>query len=133
MEEAEREAPHPLVDMTDLLHATPMSGNPVTILKGQAAPWLTESPDSKRLSAPVWTASGLTLQAPCKLYAGNHWRAGTIVATGETFALIRTSAGLERTEDRRNLQTEAEAVLFKKETASFRRLLRRRQGGQING
>jgi hypothetical protein len=120
--------------MTEPLGATPTgSGNPAFILTSQAAPWLTESPDSIRLLGPVWTCSGLTLQAPCRLYARNHWRSGTIAATGETFALIRTSAGLERTEDRRNLQTEAEAVLFKKETAAFRRLLKKRQGGRTNG
>jgi len=110
------------------------SGNPASILTSPDAAWLSESPDSVRLLGPHWTCSGLTLQAPCRLYAGDHWRSGTITATGITFALVSTSAGLERCSDRRNLQSMEEADLFKKETAAFRRICRkRRQGGQTNG
>ena len=94
---------------------------------------LTESPDSKRLLGPLWTASGLTIQEGCRLYAGSHWRAGTVTATGATFAMVRTSAGLERCSDRRNLQTKEEAEAFKSATSGFRRVLRKRQGGQDNG
>ncbi len=122
-------------EMTDPLCATPMGGrNPASILTRADLPPLTESPDSIRLSGPCWTPSGLTLQAPCRLYAGNHWRAGTVAATGETFALIRTSGGLERCSDRRNLQSKEEAEAFKRQTAAFRRLLKKRQeGGRTNG
>jgi hypothetical protein len=82
----------------------------------------------------LWTASGLTLQAPCRIYAGDRWRSGKIAATGETFATIRTAEGLERCCDRRNLQTEEEAKAFKRQTASFRRLCKKRQqGGKSNG
>jgi len=88
---------------------------------------LTESPDSQRLLGPVWTASGLTLQEPCRVYAGNHWRSGTITATGVTFAMVLTSAGLEKCADRRNLQTTEEAATFKSATAKFRRLLKKHQ------
>ena len=88
---------------------------------------LTESPDSKRLLGPLWTASGLTIQEGCRVYAGSHWRSGTVTATGSTFALVRTSAGLERCADRRNLQTKEEAEAFKSATAKFRRLLKKRQ------
>ena len=105
------------------------SGNPdPTIL-----PNLAESPDSHRLLGPLWTASGLTLQAPCRLYAGECWRSGLIVATGSTSAMIRTAGGLERCTDRRNLLTEDEAVLFKKEAAAFRRLCKKRMEGRTNG
>ena len=104
---------------------------PSTSIKPQTASsdWapLTESPDSQRLLGPVWTASGLTLQEPCRLYAGNHWRSGTVTATGVSSAMVRTSAGLERCSDRRNLLTEAEAAAFKSATAKFRRLLKKRQ------
>ena len=89
---------------------------------------LTESPDSQRLLGPVWTASGLTLQAPCRVYAGNYWRSGTVTATGVTSAMVRTSAGLEKCADRRNLQTTEEAAAFKSATAKFRRLIKKRQG-----
>jgi len=88
---------------------------------------LTESPDSQRLLGPVWTASGLTIQEPCRVYAGNHWRSGTVTATGVTFAVIKTSAGLEKCADRRNLLSETEAAAFKSATAKFRRLLKKRQ------
>jgi hypothetical protein len=105
------------------------SGNPdPTIL-----PNLAESPDSIRLLGPWWTTSGLTLQEPCRIYSGDCWRSGTITATGETWALVRSSAGLEKCSDRRNLQTEGEAVLFKKQTAAFRRLCKKRMEGQNNG
>jgi hypothetical protein len=43
------------------------------------------------------------------------------------------AAGVERCCDRRNLLTEEEAVLFKRETAAFRRILKKRQGGQSHG
>ena len=94
---------------------------------------LTESPDSIRLLGPTWTASGLTIQANCRIYSGSHWRSGTITATGIDHALVRTSAGLERCFDRRNLQTHDEAVAFKSATAKFRRLLKERHGEQPNG
>jgi hypothetical protein len=97
-------------------------------------PNLTQSPDSIRLLGPLWTSSGLTLQAPCRIYAGDCWRSGKVTATGETFATIRTSAGLERCCDRRNLQTEEEAKAFKRQTVSFRRACKKRQqGGKDNG
>jgi len=41
--------------------------------------------------------------------------------------MVRTSAGLEKCADRRNLLTEAEAAAFKSATAKFRRVLRKRQ------
>jgi hypothetical protein len=106
------------------------SGNPDPAI----LPNLTQSPDSIRLLGPLWTPSGLTLQAPCRIYAGDHWRSGKIAATGETFATIRTAEGLERCCDRRSLQTEEEAKVFKKEMAAFRRLCKKRQqGGKGNG
>lgn len=80
-----------------------------------------ESPDSERLSGPVWCGSGLTLQGGCRLYCGDHWRAGTITATGIDFALVRTKEGTSRCTDRRNLQTTEEARLFKNAQARFRR------------
>ena len=105
------------------------SGNPdPTIL-----PNLAESPDSHRLLGPLWTASGLTLQGSCRLYCGESWRSGTITATGSTFALVATSAGLARCSDRRNILTEDEAVLFKRQTAAFRRLCKKRMEGRTNG
>jgi hypothetical protein len=120
--------------MTQQLCAIPSgSGNHLSILAPSGASWLTESPDSIRLLGPWWTSSGLTLRAPCRLYAGDHWRSGTITATGETWALVRSSAGLEKCSDRRNLQTEGEAVLFKKQTAAFRRLCKKRMEGRNNG
>lgn len=120
--------------MTTPLWATPAgSGNPLRILASEEAVWLSESPDSIRLLGPLWTASGLALQAPARIYVGHCWRSGTITATGATSALVKTAAGLERCCDRRNLQTKEEASLFKKETASFRRLLKKRQGGETNG
>ena len=88
---------------------------------------LTESPDSQRLLGPVWTASGLTIQEGCRVFAGNHWRSGTVTATGATFALVLTAAGLERCADRRNLQTKEEAEAFKSATSRFRRLCKKRQ------
>ena len=104
---------------------------PSTSLKLQIASsdWipLTESPDSQRLLGPVWTASGLTLQEPCRVYGGNHWRSGTITATGVSSAMVRTAIGLEKCADRRNLQTTEEAAAFKSATAKFRRVLRKRQ------
>jgi len=120
--------------MTKPLCAIPSgSGNHLSILAPSGAAWLTESPDSIRLLGPWWTSSGLTLQEPCRLYAGDHWRSGTIAATGVSFALVRTSAGLERCSDRRNLQTKEEAALFKKQTAAFRRLCKKRMEGRNNG
>lgn len=80
-----------------------------------------ESPDSERLSGPVWCGSGLTLQGRCRLYCGDHWRSGTITATGIDYALIRTKEGTSRCTDRRNLQTTEEARLFKNAQARFRR------------
>jgi hypothetical protein len=56
-----------------------------------------------------------------------------IVATGTTFALVATSAGLARCSDRRNILTEDEAVLFKRQTAAFRRLCKKRMEGRTNG
>lgn len=109
------------------------SGNPASILTSPDVAWLSESPDSIRLLGPLWTASGLTLQAPCRIYSGDCWRSGTITATGCSWAIVRSSAGLERCSDRRNLQSKEEAELFKKQTAAFRRLLKKRQGGQTNG
>jgi hypothetical protein len=47
--------------------------------------------------------------------------------------MIRTAGGLERCTDRRNLLTEDEAVLFKKEAAAFRRLCKKRMEGRTNG
>lgn len=116
--------------MSDALSRTGAKhGNPsaASILAPSSHVPLTESPDSIRLLGPLWTASGLTIQASCSLYAGNHWRSGTVTATGATFAMVRTSAGLERCTDRRNLLTEAEAAVFKSATAKFRRLLKKRQ------
>ena len=129
------ESPPPTrLAMTQQLCAIPSgSGNHLSILAPSGAAWLTESPDSNRLLGPWWTSSGLTLQAPCRVYSGDCWRSGTVTATGETWALVRSSAGLEKCCDRRNLQTKEEAVLFKKETAAFRRLCKKRQGGQTNG
>ena len=80
-----------------------------------------ESPDSVRLSGLLWTASGLTLQGKCRLYCGDHWRAGTVTATGEAFALVRTKEGTSKITDRRNLQTTEEARLFKNAQARFKR------------
>lgn len=106
------------------------SGNPdPTIL-----PNLSESPDSRRLLGPIWNPSGITISGACRLYCGDQWRSGTITATGEASALVSTSAGTVRCCDRRLLQTKEEAVLFKRETAAFRRLLKKRQeGGRTNG
>ena len=109
------------------------SGNPSHILTGSEGAWLSESPDSERLLGPLWASSGLTLQASVRIYSGDCWRSGKITATGETSAMVRTPGGLERCTDRRNLQTKEEADVFKKETAAFRRLCKKRQGGQING
>jgi hypothetical protein len=81
----------------------------------------TESPDSERLLGLIWTPSGLALNAPCRLYCGDRWRAGTITATGETSALVATSAGLARCSDRRNLLNEEEARVFKNSRASWKR------------
>jgi len=81
----------------------------------------------------VWTASGLTIQGGCRLFVGDHWRSGTITATGVSSAMVRTSAGLEKCADRRNLQTTEEAAAFKSATAKFRRLIKTRQGGKANG
>jgi hypothetical protein len=120
--------------MTEQLCAIPSgSGNHLSILTPTEAAWLSESPDSIRLLAPWWTSSGLTLQAPCRVYSGDCWRSGRVTATGITFALVSTSAGLERCTDRRNLQTKEEAVLFKKQTAAFRRLCKKRMEGRNNG
>ena len=120
--------------MTKPLCAIPSGGgNHLSILASTEATWLTESPDSNRLLGPWWSSSGLTLQAPCRLYAGDCWRSGTITATGETWALVRSSAGLEKCSDRRNLQTKEEALLFKKQTAAFRRLCKKRMEGRTNG
>ena len=119
--------------MSRPLCATPSGGGNHHILTPSGAAWLTESPDSIRLLGPLWTSSGLTLQAPCRLYAGDHWRSGTITATGITFALVSTPAGVVRCSDRRNLLTSTEAADFKRQTAAFRRLCKKRQGGQTNG
>ena len=116
--------------MSDALSRTGAThGNPsaASILAPSGHVPLTESPDSIRLLGPVWTASGLTIQEGCRVYAGNHWRSGTVTATGATFAMVLTAAGLERCADRRNLLTEAEAAVFKSATAKFRRLLKKRQ------
>lgn len=110
------------------------SGNPASILTSPDPEWLSESPDSVRLLGPLWTASGLTLQSPCRLYAGDHWRSGRVIATGSTFALVSTPAGPIRCTDRRNLLVAEEAVLFKRQTAAFRRAVRKRQeGGRTDG
>lgn len=117
--------------MTHALWVGPAaSGNPDrSILQN-----LTESPDSRRLLAPLWSSSGLSLQGDCRLYCGDQWRSGTITATGETFALVSISAGPVRCCDRRNLLVGEEVVLFKRETAAFRRAVRKRQeGGKTNG
>lgn len=114
---------------------SPLCGGRAAI--GNPAPSIlstpTESPDSRRLLGPLWCSSGITLQAGCRVYCGDHWASGTIAATGSTFALVKTAAGVERCSDRRNLLTEGEAVLFKLETAAFRRRLKKRQGGQSHG
>ena len=95
---------------------------------------LVQSPDSTRLLGPIWTASGLTLQAPCRLYVGNQWRSGYITATGSTFAIVATSTGSVRCEDRRNLQNSEAAADFKRQRSRFLRILQKRQeGGQSNG
>jgi len=108
--------------MTNALSRTVDPNGPVLpILAASSYAPPSESPDSIRLLGPLWTASGLTLQEPCRLYAGDHWRTGSLVATGETFALVKTSAGLERCEDRRNLQTSDEALLFKRHQTKWRR------------
>jgi hypothetical protein len=97
----------------------------------------TESPDSERLLGLIWTPSGLALNAPCRLYCGDRWRAGTITATGETSALVATSAGLARCSDRRNLLNEEEARVFKNSRASWKRKRaaahRSSEEGQSNG
>jgi hypothetical protein len=46
---------------------------------------------------------------------------------------VRSSAGLEKCSDRRNLQTKEEAALFKKQMAAFRRLCKKRMEGRTNG
>lgn len=97
------------------------SGNPTPIVVQQYYKAPTESPDSLRLLGPLWTASGLTLQAKCRLYCGDHWSTGTITATGEAFALVCTKAGTSKVTDRRNLQTTEEARLFKNAQTRFKR------------
>ena len=111
------------------------NGNPVpSILTASSYEPPSESPDSIRLLGPLWTASGLTLQEPCRVYAGDHWNTGRLVATGETCALVKTSAGLARCEDRRNLQTSDEALLFKRHQTQWRRERKAAlQGGRNNG
>lgn len=97
-------------------------------------PNLTESPDSRRLLGPLWSPSGITISGACRVFAGDCWRSGTIAASGADWVTIRTSAGVARCSDRRNLLVGEEAVLFKRETAAFRRAVRKRQeGGQSNG
>ena len=126
---------------TQLSLAGTKVGNPSS---GVVQPFYTppiESPDSVRLLASIWTASGLTLQAPCRLYCGNHWRSGTITATGEAFALIQTKEGQARCSDRRNLLTAEEARQFKNAQARFKRqrqavlsrLETALEGGKANG
>lgn len=118
--------------MTDPLCATPMgSGNPASILTSPEAAWLTESPDSVRLLGPLWTASGITISGACQVFSGDHWRSGTITATGSTFAFVSTPAGVVRCSDRRNLLTSTESADFKRRSAAFRRL-QKRQGGRTN-
>lgn len=97
------------------------SGNPASIVEHLFYMPPLESPDSVRLSGLLWTASGLTLQGKCRLYCGDHWRTGTITATGEAFALVRTKEGTSKITDRRNLQTSEEARLFKNAQARFKR------------
>jgi len=102
----------------------------------------TESPDSERLLGPLWTCSGLTLNAPCRLYCGDRWRSAVLVATGltdqgEGFALVRTAKGSALCTDRRNLQTIEEARLFKNHQKRWRNqrkaALRRHEEGQSYG
>ena len=121
--------------MTNALSRTDGPNGPVlSILAESSYAPPSESPDSIRLLGPLWTASGLTLQEPCRLYAGDHWRTDSLVATGETFALVKTSVGLERCEDRRNLQTNSEAILFKRHQTQWRRERKAAlQGGRNNG
>ena len=97
------------------------SGNPSPIVVQAYYEPPTESPDSIRLLGPLWTASGLTLQAKCRLYCGDHWSTGIIAATGEVFALVHTKDGTSKVTDRRNLQTTEEARLFKNAQARFKR------------
>ena len=97
------------------------SGNPTPSVEHLFYTPPLESPDSIRLSGLLWTASGLTLQGKCRLYCGDHWRAGTITATGEAFALVKTKEGTRKITDRRNLQTSEEARLFKNAQARFKR------------
>ncbi len=98
-----------------------ISGNPTLSVVHPFYTPPTESPDSVRLSGLLWTASGLTLQGKCRLYCGDHWSTGTITATGEAFALVRTKEGTSKITDRRNLQTTEEARLFKNAQARFKR------------
>lgn len=110
--------------MTDaLLRVGAISGNPLdsSILSACSKEPPAETPDSERLLGPVWTPSGLTLNAPCRLYCGDRWRSGWITATGETSALVTTSAGVARCTDRRNLLNEEEARLFKNSQARWKR------------
>jgi hypothetical protein len=85
----------------------------------QATP--SESPDSVRLLGPIWTASGLTIQAGCRFYCGDHWSSGTITATGVDFALVRTAKGISCCSDRRNIQTMEEARQFNNAQSRFKR------------
>ena len=96
------------------------SGNPVPSLVHTYQP-PSSSPDSERLDGPVWTASGLTIHAPCRLYMGNGWAAAIIVATGLSDALLRTRYGLRRCTDRRNILNADEATAFSKARARFKR------------
>lgn len=130
--------------MSQALSGQPVdSGNPAhTILERRAYEPPSESPDSIRLLEPVWTSSGLTLQGGCRLYVGDHWRSGKVVATGltdqgEGFAVVKTAKGTARCTDRRNLQTTEEARLFKNHQARWknqRKAARRRlEEGRSNG
>ncbi len=85
----------------------------------QATP--TEGPNSARLLGPIWTASGLTIQAGCRIYCGDHWSHGVIAATGVDFALVRTPKGISCCRDRRNLQTLEESRQFKNAQSRFKR------------
>jgi hypothetical protein len=125
--------------MTDALSPRgAISGNPLacSILTASNKEAPTETPDSERLLGPVWTPSGLALNAPCRLYCGDRWRSGRITATGETSALVATSAGLARCSDRRNLLNEEEARLFRNSQTRWRRqraAAHRSEEGQTHG
>lgn len=87
-------------------------------------------PDAVRLLGSI-TPTGIPLQAPARVFQGDHWRHGRVVATGATWCAVSMERhGIACVRDRRNILVGEEWSFYEAACRQWRREQKKRNGGE---